>query len=126
MGRGAEVPLVSDYYDHAERIGYDLAAALGHNGLSDKCETIQSVALTIEGENDGASWHWIVRLTNGKWAYVTGGCDYTGWDCQSGCDWVGDALTRRDVLTLVGDDERRVFADMIAKRETSRPNTGGL
>ena len=34
----------------------------------------------VEGEHDGASYHWIVRLTGDRHVYMTGGCDYTGWD----------------------------------------------
>ena len=36
--------------------------------------------LEITGDNDGPSWHWIFELANGEWLYLTGGCDYTGWD----------------------------------------------
>lgn len=45
---------------------------------------IHSVKAAIFGENDGANWHWIVELCDGRFGYVEGGCDYTGWDCQSG------------------------------------------
>lgn len=52
-------------------------------------------------ELNEASWlHWHYRwsdgdivagvgsLPDGRWAAVDGGCDYTGWDCQSGIDVV--------------------------------------
>lgn len=36
---------------------------------------------------------WVIRLTKDgakkhgkKFVYLQGGCDYTGWDCQSGAD----------------------------------------
>lgn len=37
-----------------------------------------------EGERDGANWIAIMRLKDGRFAFLTAGCDYTGWDCQSG------------------------------------------
>jgi len=39
-----------------------------------------------EGENDYASWLAVLKLTNGKFAYVEAWCDYTGWDCQAGSE----------------------------------------
>ena len=66
---------------------YDEDRALEDN------EIIVKVLAEIEGENDGASWHWIVEFNNGKYAYITGGCDYTGWDCQSHANiYYGDSL----------------------------------
>jgi len=34
------------------------------------------------GANDESDWYWILTV-DGKTYYATGGCDYTGWDCQS-------------------------------------------
>ena len=39
-----------------------------------------------EGGWDGESIEAVVRLKDGRWAYVEGSCDYTGWDCQAGAD----------------------------------------
>lgn len=36
------------------------------------------------GENDGDSWISCGILDNGAYFYYTGGCDYTGFDCQGG------------------------------------------
>jgi hypothetical protein len=49
-----------------------------HCGLA--YEEIGEIVTMIEGENEGANWHWLCTLKDGAWAYVTGGCDYTGWD----------------------------------------------
>ena len=38
-----------------------------------------------EGQNDGDDWRWVLELKDGKFAFVQGGCDYTGCDCQSWC-----------------------------------------
>jgi hypothetical protein len=45
-------------------------------GLKDaKCIVVQ-----VPGYADGDSWHWIVALKDGTFAYTTAWCDYTGWD----------------------------------------------
>lgn len=54
------------------------------SGLKDGI--IMLKCLTI-GEHDGESWVWMVTLADGRVYKVTGWCDYTGWDCQSGSDW---------------------------------------
>jgi len=63
----------------------DLADALSNNDVP-LPSPIAEILATIEGENDGADWHWIVRLEDGQHAYISGGCDFTGWDCQSNCE----------------------------------------
>lgn len=106
-----------------EDLDSDLQDILSNNGLGDKVDLIARVDLQISGENDGPNWHWIVQLKDDTWAYVSGGREYTGWDCQS--DWEA-APTREATIALAGDDERRVFEDMISKGESKRTNTGGL
>ena len=41
---------------------------------------IAEVLAVIEGVPDETNWHWLVRLHDGRHVYITGGCDYTGWD----------------------------------------------
>lgn len=53
-------------------------------GLSER--SIESVLAVVEGERDGRDWFWVVRLHDGRYALIVGGCDYTGWDCQSSAD----------------------------------------
>lgn len=60
---------------------YDLRAALEENQHEAVAAEISRVLLTLEGRRDWeAEWHWIVRTTDGEHLYITGGCDYTGWD----------------------------------------------
>jgi hypothetical protein len=41
------------------------------------------------GENDGDSWLAAGQLTNDNYFFYSGGCDYTGFDCQGGMSlWV--------------------------------------
>jgi len=101
---------------------YDLRSACEYNNIDSS--DLVDVLLEITGENNEASWHWIVRTTSG-YAYISGGCDYTGWDCQSGAERF-DAATQEAALALCSQDVRRVFEDMLVKGETVRSNTGGL
>lgn len=45
---------------------------------------------------DGDFWA-VVQLSNGKWAYINGGHDSTGYDCQGG----GTTATADDLDTLL-------------------------
>lgn len=72
---------------------YDLGYALAHNDVKASSQIKKPLAC-LPGENDETSWHWLVELENGKIAHLFGGCDYTGWDCQS---WFGP-VTEYDTL----------------------------
>jgi hypothetical protein len=70
-------------------IDWDLHYCLENNPQPGfKLKDVEKVLAVIEGEHDGPAWHWILELTNGKFAYLIGWCDYTGWDCQSGAESV--------------------------------------
>ena len=99
-------------------LGYDLESALSHNDVV-LTSAPKRIVLEITGFNDGADWHWIVELAAGGFAYVHGGCDYTGWDCQSSCE-AHEAPSFDEVMRLVGQHERMVFEDMIATRQAAR------
>lgn len=64
-------------------LSYNLKAACQYNGID--ISDVTKILLEITGENDEYAWHWIVRTKEG-FAYITGGCDYTGWDCQSSAE----------------------------------------
>jgi hypothetical protein len=64
-------------------VDYDLEAALEYNPDPDdplKASDILGEHAVIYGENDEYSWHWLVELNDGRFAYISGECDYTGWD----------------------------------------------
>jgi hypothetical protein len=74
-----------NYYDLSEErqdaLGYDYMACLEYNPQTEiTVETTDRILAVWEGENDGDDWRWVVRRTDGKFVYVQGGCDYTGWD----------------------------------------------
>lgn len=108
----------SNYYTNNHGLGYDLGAAMYHHGLSLSSAPVK-VVLELTGQNDGAEWHWIILLESGTYAYVTGGCDYTGWDCQSNA-YVYEADTLEGALGLVDEANRFVFSEMLEKGETCR------
>lgn len=101
---------------------YEIKAACKYNGI-DSTDIIK-IVLEITGENEGDNWHWIVKTQDG-YAYIVGWCDYSGWGCRSNAERF-DGKTLAKVLALCPMDVRRVFEDMRSKKETVRPNTGGL
>lgn len=66
-------------------------------------DDIAELIACADGENDGPDWIAVMRLKDGRFAFLTAGCDYTGWDCQSGGNaFVADSLAR---LWQYGVDE---------------------
>lgn len=64
------------------------------------------VIAAADGENDGPNWIGVFKLKDGRFAFLSAGCDYTGWDCQSG----GHAIVDDDLEHLIqfglGADDR--------------------
>jgi hypothetical protein len=75
------------YYDsnvHTARgIDWDLWACLSENPQDFTVDDIAQTLAVFEGENEEEDWRWILRLNDGQFVALQGGCDYTGWDCQS-------------------------------------------
>lgn len=68
-------------------VDYDLQACLDNNPQDGfQIQDIKKVLAVWEGENDGDDWRWVLLLTDDRVVFLTGGCDYTGWDCQSYAD----------------------------------------
>lgn len=84
---------------------YDLKALFeeGH-GKGIEIGDVANVLALVPGWADGLAWHWIVRLKDGKYAYITGGCDYSGWGCQ---DWgtVGVADSIDQAINMASQEE---------------------
>lgn len=59
-------------------------------------EDVVCILAIDDGENDERDWITIVELKDGRFATVSAGCDYTGWDCRSG----GGAVVCRDLALL--------------------------
>ncbi len=43
-------------------------------------EDVAEIIALDGGEPDGNDWIGVFRLSDGRFATVEGGCDYTGWD----------------------------------------------
>ena len=74
----------------ARGVDYDLQSCLDFNIPEIEFTDIIKVLAVWEGENDEDDWRWIVHVSEqcatkngGEFAFIQGGCDYTGWDCQS-------------------------------------------
>ena len=74
------------YYDLTDQQQKDMAvdgdfcSMQEHNPQPYNLLDVKRVLAVVEGEHDGADWHWIIALRDGRYAYTSGGCDYTGWD----------------------------------------------
>lgn len=83
-------------YDMGQRLevqfpgqeAYDFCCAVSYNDIPGEVagQEITNLVCTQIGENDGAEWVWRVSFSGSRWQ-VMGGCDYTGWDCQSWLEW---------------------------------------
>lgn len=84
----------------------DLISGASCNGLSNVVSQIDTILAQVPGEADGLDWHWLARMKNGKYVYITGSCDYTGWDCQSWMKhWYGSSVEK--VLRFVEDGNEK-------------------
>lgn len=83
-------------------------------------EDVVEVVDASPGENDGPDWLCVGRLKDGRWFFLSAGCDYTGWDCQAG----GRAVVAGDLATLV---QRGIPADALDRLPNTarRTTTGG-
>jgi hypothetical protein len=70
-------------------------------------EDVATVDAISNGENDGPEWLLVAQLHNGLWFFLAAGCDYTGWDCQSG----GRSYVARDksALPITTEDMERLY-----------------
>lgn len=67
----------------ARRLDPDLGECLGYHIRTFTLDDIEQVLAVWEGQNEGDDWRWVLKLRDGRFAFVQGGCDYTGWSCQS-------------------------------------------
>lgn len=120
---------MSYYYDHTDdaierRIDGDLSSNASYNDLAPfRLEDVAYVLAALMGENDGPSYYWIVAMKDRTYAYVTGGCDYTGWDCQSG----GSAeilVSLREALSAAEKDGGAEIRKLLERQLTGKNSFG--
>lgn len=101
-----------NFYDDADSwalrgVDYDLFACLEYNSQDGfMVADIKRVLAVWEGERDGDAWRWVLELFDGRYLFLRGSCDYTGWDCQSGAQhWVADSPEAAAELEVTHDRE---------------------
>lgn len=79
--------------------------SLAHFGRSD----VERVLAMREGENDGPNWMCYGQLRDGRYFFLSAGCDYTGWDCQSGgCAFVSDDQSELLQFGMTSDERSQL------------------
>lgn len=82
-------------------IDYDLEACLEYNPQQGfDVSDIERVVAVWEGERDEEDWRWVLELKDKRFVLLVGGCDYTGWDCQSSAESYVEK-TAEDAAALV-------------------------
>lgn len=71
-------------------------------------EDVAEVLASVKGENDGANWVAILRLQDGRYAYLTAWCDYTGWGCREGGESATSNTFEGIAQHLTDDDRSRL------------------
>ncbi len=69
-------------------------------------EDVMFVYFTEEGQNDGPEWMGVFLLNDGRFVFVAAGCDFTGWECQSG-GWVCVSDNLEDLIQFGLTNEAR-------------------
>ncbi len=59
-----------------------------------------------DGEADEANWLAILKLADGRFAFLSAGCDYTGWDCRASGS-LSYAPTLADLCRMELDEDSR-------------------
>ena len=67
----------------------DFAYACAYNDMGplNAQAGVAGLLMVEQGEADVADWIWLVQTGGGAHWWAIGGCDYTGWDCQSDLAW---------------------------------------
>ena len=76
-----------------------VSAAIGSTAHAGQFRSgdVEEILYIEDGENDGDDWIGIFRLRDGRFAFLTAGCDFTGWDCVSG----GHAIVSHSLEHLI-------------------------
>ena len=77
-----------------------------------------------EGQNDEKPWLLLCQLRNGKYAYYTAYCDYTGFDCQGGMALYIASTPEILVEMAMTDAERDKYYCFLERKKKSRIGRG--
>lgn len=76
---------------------------------------VSRILAAVNGENGGADWLGLFLLKDGRYLVASGGCDYTGWDCQAG-NALLVAATLKDALVYGLSDQEAVRLGLESER----------
>lgn len=98
-----------------KRIDSDLSSNCEYNLGGDKFQLseVAYVLGAVMGENDGPEYFWLCAMKDHTYAVVSGGCDYTGWDCQSNGQAEIYVTLRLAIEALPEKDSSRVIKESI-------------
>lgn len=120
---------MSYYYDNQEdcierRIDSDLSYAVEYNDVAPfRLQDVAYVLAALMGERDGPNYHWVIAMKDHTYAYVEGGCDYTGWDCQSHAS--ADIYTSlRETMEAVEKDSGSTVHDLLQRQLIGKASFG--
>jgi len=85
---------------------YDFKACLDNNVVDLDVNKIKGCAAFVCGHNDEDAWIWVFKMKDGKYAMLTGSCDYTGWDCRSSSG-VAYGNTANALVAAVADSSKK-------------------
>lgn len=108
-----------NYFDNSVEyttrgIDYDLHACLEYNPQNAfNVDDIASVLAVYEGQNDSTDWRWLIQLKDNQFVYLRGGCDYTGWDCQSWASGITVADIKAVVRTMLNDSDNNIAVQSV-------------
>lgn len=90
--------------------------------ISSPIDDVVEVIAAVEGENDGENWECIVRLKDNRYAFLSAGCDYTGWDCQAGgnVEYFYDVNRACSVMTLDPNQRNRLRSQLEEQERKGR------
>jgi hypothetical protein len=74
-------------------------------------EDVREIAGLDLGEHDDRDWIVCGWLNDGRLFFLSAGCDYTGWDCQSG-GRAYVANTWEEIALVMTDEERKRMDDV--------------
>ena len=120
---------MSYYYDNQEdvierRIDSDLSYAVEYNDVQPfRLEDVAYVLAALMGENDGPDYHWIIAMRDHTYAYVSGGCDYTGWDCNSNAN-AQIFVSLKEALSAVEKDASVDIRKLLTRQLTGENSFG--
>lgn len=72
-------------------------------------EDVVTIIASDEGYKDASNWLIAGELRDGRYFYLSAGCDYTGWDCQCwGRSWVATSKKTLIAYGIPEDDKKRL------------------